>query len=99
MHWMHPAAITAAAVRVVNNAYLMGTNADDRKCLIAFSMTEDVELVGDARREGCRGWGWVEAARLAGADPEGNNRKGEMKRKKEEEEEGQTVAIKSSLHQ
>lgn len=58
---MHPAAITAAALRVVNNAFLMLSNAVDCKCLITFLMTEDVELVRDAGVSegggGRGGWG------------------------------------------
>lgn len=49
---MHPAAITAASLRVVNNAFLMQTNAVDRKFLITFLMTKDVELVSNAGAKG-----------------------------------------------
>lgn len=49
---MHPAAITAAALRVVNNAYLMQSNAVDCKFLITFLMMKDVELVRNTGADG-----------------------------------------------
>lgn len=96
---MHPAAITTSAVRVVNNAFLMRSNAVDCKCLITFLMTEDVELVRDAGvREGGGAGGRSGVGGVAGdgvrwrrligwGRPRGEQLKGRIKRKKTPPEE------------